>query len=217
MMKNYKLIGFDMDGTLCHPKTNFEQVFQLAFGLELAEVRDVWASAIMADGARTGIEAIQAIFPKATQAEADEHLLNFSNLWAQEQQLFNGVLPMLKDLKQNGHKLVLITNGPSFMQHAVIEQLGIGKYFNKTFASGDEALAINKPNKSCFDKVVQIMNVEAENCLFIGDGKVNDYQGAIGAGWDAIWVNPTNQKTAQAFEKIEPSENQAIPILVKWA
>lgn len=213
----YKLIGFDMDGTLCHPKTKFEDIFATAFGKNLHDVQDVWMKAIMAEGARTGITAIQAMFPNYSQAEAEEYLQNFSTLWAQQQVLFDGALPMLQRLKADGHRLTLITNGPSTMQHAVIDHLGIRQYFDQAFATGDEAIGINKPNRGCFDKVASIFKVEPKDCLFIGDGKINDYQGATGAGWNGLWVNPTNDLNAQAFDKIDPSTVQNTVYSIKWA
>lgn len=216
MMKNCKLIGFDMDGILCYPTSKFADVFETAFGFKYPEVNDVWMGAIMAEQARTGIEAVEAMFPEFTRAEAQEYLVNFSDLWAREQKLFDGVLPMLQRLRDSSVKLVLITNGPSTMQHAVIDHLGIRDCFTRAFTTGDEVLGINKPNRGCFDKVAKLMNVEAKDCLFIGDGEVNDYQGALGAGWDALWVKPTNDETPQKFSNLSASTTQKTPHIIRW-
>lgn len=215
-MKDYRLIGFDMDGTLCHPVTPFDEVFEQAFGIKNSEVADVWMAAVQADGARTGIEAIKLMFPNFTQAEANEYLQKFSDLWAGEQKLFDGVLPMLQRLKDSGVKLTLITNGPSIMQHAVIDHLGIREYFTQAFTKGDEVLGINKPNRGCFEKIAALMNVEVRDCLFIGDGEVNDYRGALGAGWDGLWVQPSNTVQTKTFEKLTPTTNQTAPHIIKW-
>lgn len=212
-MKQYELIGFDVDGTLCHPVTPFDEIFEQAFGIKKSEI---WMNAIMAEGARTGIEAIKVILPDLSQAEADEYLLKFSDLWAGEQKLFDGVLPMLQRLKDSDVKLTLITNGPSIMQHAVIDHLGIRDYFTQAFTTGDEVLGINKPNRGCFDKVAALLNVDAKDCLFIGDGEVNDYRGALGAGWNALWVQPSNAANSQKYEKLTSTINQTSPHIIKW-
>ena len=216
-MNNYNLIGFDMDGTLCHPVISFDKIFEQAFGIKKPSVADIWMAAVQADGARTGVEAIWAMFPDFTDQQADEYLLNFSNLWARNQKLFDGVMPLLKNLKASGTKLTLITNGPSTMQHAVIDHLGIRDCFDTAFTTGDEILGINKPNRACFDKVAQLMNVDAKDCLFIGDGQVNDYQGAQSAGWDALWVKPSNDQTQPKLANLTASNDQKSPYAMSWS
>lgn len=215
-MRNYKLIGFDMDGTLCHPIKPFDEMFEQAFGIKISKVKAVWMAAIQADGARTGIEAIKAIFPDFTEVQAEKYLHNFSHQWARNQKLFDGVVPMLKNLKTSGVKLTLITNGPSFMQHVVIDQLGIRDCFDMPFTTGDDILGINKPNRGCFDRVAQLMNVEAKDCLFIGDGEVNDYRGARSAGWDALWVKPVNDQTQSKLTDLTVSADQKSPYVMSW-
>lgn len=215
-MKDYKLIGFDMDGTLCHPVVSFDEIFEQAFGIKKSVVADIWMAAVQADGVRTGVEAVKVMFPNFTVLQANAGLLNFSNLWARNQKLFDGVVPMLENLKASGLKLVLITNGPSTMQHAVIDHLGIRDCFDVAFTTGDEILGINKPNRACFDKVAQLMNVEAKDCLFIGDGEVNDYRGAQSAGWDALWVKPTNDQSHAKLADLAVSVDQKSPYVMSW-
>lgn len=216
MVNDHKLIGFDLDGTLCHPVRPFDEIFEQAFGIKKSTVADVWMAAIQADGARTGIDAIKAILPNSTQQQADEHLLNFSKLWAEQQKLFDGVELMLKRLKDEGHLLTLITNGPSVMQHAVIDHLGIRGYFDHAFTTGDEALAINKPNAQCFAKVANYFDVAAKDCLFVGDGEVNDYRGALSAGWHGLWVAPTNEIPAKMFNDLTATPNQNTAHRLVW-
>uniref|UniRef100_A0A2A4Z2L1 HAD family hydrolase n=1 Tax=OCS116 cluster bacterium TaxID=2030921 RepID=A0A2A4Z2L1_9PROT len=216
-MKNYKLIGFDMDGTLCRFVSLFDEVFDQAFAIKKSVVSDVWMAAISANCVRTGIEAVHAIMSNISQTEAQQQLTNFSNLWAQNQRLFDGVVPMLKNLKASGAKLTLITNGPSFMQHAVIDHLGIRDCFDTAFASGDEILGINKPNPACFDRVAQLMNVDAKDCLFIGDGEVNDYQGVQSVGWDALWVKPCNDQSQPKLNDLTASAGQKSPYVMSWS
>lgn len=215
-MINYKLIGFDMDGTLCHPIVSFDEIFEQAFGIRKSAVADVWMAAVQADGVRTGVEAIKVLFPVFSAWQADECLVNFSNLWARNQKLFDGVVPMLENLKVSGAKLTLITNGPSTMQHAVIDHLGIRDYFDMAFTTGDEILGINKPNCGCFDRVAQLMEVEAQDCLFIGDGEVNDYRGAQSAEWDGLWVAPTYDQNQPKLSDLTVSADQKSPYVMSW-
>lgn len=215
-MHKYKLIGFDMDGTLCHPITEFEHVFKQAFGIDQATVRTAWMNAIMAEKARTGIESIQAIFPELNQQKAEALLQKFSQMWAGQQKLFDGVISMLMRLREQGYKLTLITNGPSVMQHTVIDHLGIRHLFDHAFTTGDDIIGINKPNRACFDKVAKIFSLDANQCLFIGDGQINDYKGAQSAGWDAIWVAPQNNKNTQKFSDLEVISPQETAYPIRW-
>ncbi|MBL1421167.1 MAG: HAD family hydrolase [Alphaproteobacteria bacterium] len=216
-MKNYGLIGFDMDGTLCHPVISFDEIFERAFGIRKSAVEGVWMGALQAEGARTGIEAIRAIFPDLGEVRVEEYLHEFSHLWAGNLKLFGGVVAMLEGLKASGVKLTLITNGPSVMQHVVIDCLGIRDCFDMAFATGDEVLGVNKPNRACFDRVAQLMDVEADDCLFIGDGEVNDYRGAQSAGWDALWVKVSDDQNQSKFGDLIVSGDQKTPYTVSWS
>ncbi len=203
-MKNieaFKLIGFDMDGTLCYPTQKFDLIFERAFGFPKSKVADVWMNALMQTGPRTGIEAFKAVLPNISEDEAQKKLLRFSALWAKQQMLFEGVVPMLKFLSQMPDvTLVLITNGPSTMQHHVIDYLNIRQYFDRAFTTGDVDMGYNKPDPQCFEKAAKLFHVNADECLFIGDGQVNDYNGAKSALWDARWVSPCNDDKAGSFE-----------------
>ncbi|PCI87742.1 MAG: hypothetical protein COB24_04800 [Hyphomicrobiales bacterium] len=216
-MKKYKLIGFDMDGTLCHSVISFDEIFEQAFGIKKSTVEGVWMGALQAEEARTGIEAIRAIFPDLAEVRVEEYLHEFSHLWARNLKLFRGVVAMLDGLRASGVKLTLITNGPSVMQHVVIDYLGIRDCFDMAFTTGDEVLGINKPNRACFDRVAQLMDVEAEDCLFIGDGEVNDYRGAQSAGWDALWVKVSDDQNQPKLSDLAVSGDQESPYMVSWS
>jgi putative hydrolase of the HAD superfamily len=98
--------------------------------------------------------------------------------------LFDYAVPLLSSLSQN-YKLGVLTNG-----NADVNRIGIGEYFNFSFAS--DQLNASKPQRDHFNAAENYCNCRAENMLHIGDDPRKDVQAAIDYGWHSIWVNFNN-------------------------
>lgn len=194
-MHKYKLVGLDLDGTLCYPKKPFETIFQESFGFPLETVQFQWMDQITKNNPCTGLEAVKEISKNKSSTEIRKLFENFSHQWAANQILFPGVDVFLSNIRSifDG-KIIILTNGPSYFQHSVVNFLGLPSLVDHVFASGDKNLGIRKPNLECFTKVQKFAEVEPSECLFIGDSFDNDYHGAKNAGWDSIWVEPQIKK-----------------------
>jgi putative hydrolase of the HAD superfamily len=98
--------------------------------------------------------------------------------------LFDYAVPLLSSLSQN-YTLGVLTNG-----NADVNRIGIGEYFNFSFAS--DQLNASKPQRDHFDAAEKYCNCRVENMLHIGDDPRKDVQAAIDYGWHSIWVNFNN-------------------------
>ncbi|MED3916379.1 HAD family hydrolase [Priestia megaterium] len=92
---------------------------------------------------------------------------------------------VLKELKKKGLLLGIITNGFTDFQWMNIRALGIDHYFDTILVSEQEG--IKKPHKDIFLRALKVLDVSAEESVYIGDHPENDVLGARGAGMHAVW------------------------------
>ena len=94
---------------------------------------------------------------------------------------FDDVLETLKSLKEK-YILGVITNG-----NADIKTLKIDHLFD--FYLNAEMVNESKPDKKIFDEAAKLAGVLPEEICHIGDHPVNDVEGALQAGFQAMWMN----------------------------
>ncbi len=98
---------------------------------------------------------------------------------------FPGLLQMLTDVREQGLRLGVITNGGMAFQLNTIRALGIESSFSAVLIS--EAEGIKKPDPAIFHRAVARLGVAADESLFVGDHPVVDVMGARNAGLHGIW------------------------------
>ncbi len=103
----------------------------------------------------------------------------------------NVILPeapgMMRQLKEKGMKLGIITNGPSELQHEKIEKSGLAGFLDIVVVSDD--IDIQKPEKGIFEYAAKKLGLTCKECVYVGDHPVNDIEGALGAGMYAVRMN----------------------------
>lgn len=89
----------------------------------------------------------------------------------------------LLNLREQGYKLYIATNGNAIKQWDKLIRLGIALYFQDVFVS--EEVGIEK-SKEFFDKVIVFLNIKPEECVMIGDKEENDIYPAKESGFNSI-------------------------------
>ncbi|WP_431799704.1 HAD family hydrolase [Halobacillus andaensis] len=90
----------------------------------------------------------------------------------------------LTNLKQQGYKLGIITNGKYPFQHDNIRALHIDHFFNVILTSEYEG--IKKPDPLIFQRALNRLRVTAEESVFVGDHPEKDVQAAVSAGMHGV-------------------------------
>lgn len=106
--------------------------------------------------------------------------------------VIDGVKNILADLVNSGKRLVTTGNlifWPGSYNRILLERAGLTDYF--TLQIYADEVKVSKPNKDIFLIICRELNVFPENVLHIGDNKVEDFEGALSAGMNAIWINPS--------------------------
>lgn len=92
---------------------------------------------------------------------------------------------VLKELKNRGILLGMITNGFTKFQTLNLKALGIHNYIDTILISEQEG--IKKPHSEIFLRALEKLGVTPEESLYVGDHPENDVIGAQNVGMNAVW------------------------------
>ncbi len=102
--------------------------------------------------------------------------------------LMPGCIELLDELSVKYH-LHIITNGFAEVQNIKIDNCGLRNYFKHIIISEEHGMT--KPHVDIFRLGERLANTTSDKCIMIGDNWVSDIEGAIGAGWKAVYFGQT--------------------------
>lgn len=100
--------------------------------------------------------------------------------WADEMPVFEDITQVIKNLHENGYKIYLLSNIPSYF-YDFQPKIPALKYFDGFLISSDEKLI--KPSPEIYLKLLEKFSLKAEECFFIDDMQRN-VDAAIEQGFD---------------------------------
>lgn len=124
----------------------------------------------------------------------------FYSVYKAEVVVSPAVLPLLKELKNRGIQLAVISNCILFdeIYESVFENVGLAPYIDKFVFSYSRC--IRKPDHRLFLEVLEYFQVAPENCLMFGDSYTADMQPAQALGMQTLWLD--NKQTTGAEQHI---------------
>ena len=200
-----KAILFDVDDTLYDQTVPFMEAYAEYFG-EKPEVpaeviypvtrkySDAVYSQAMA-GEMTMEEMyiyrMQKAFEEFGIRITDQEALDFQKIYADRQHHIH-MSPLMQDILafcSGRAALGIITNGPSQHQWDKVRSLQAEKWIphENIFVSAD--VGAEKPDRKIFDHAKRAMRLEDAEIWFVGDAYALDVEGAVNAGWNAVWMN----------------------------
>lgn len=190
-----RAICFDFDGTLARYQGDFSALSRTAFsGLKLSPVlfdqaEQRFAERVRRQGPSTLLSVLRGVTDDLAHdlSEEDlEHAADIMNAYLAEMALLPGARKVLSLTRAIPR--AIITNGPSDMQRAAIKQVGTEDKFQTIVVSGDEDVAVRKPNPRIFEIACERLGVESKHVLMVGDNLEADVKGALAYGMQAIWI-----------------------------
>ena len=105
------------------------------------------------------------------------------NHWVLEED----TISMLKELKENGYKLGIISNASDALDvHRLLCRDDLAVFFDKVLISSQ--VGVLKPHPEIFHQVLEFFETEPEQAAFVGDTLIADIAGSKHAGMHSIWV-----------------------------
>lgn len=123
---------------------------------------------------RLGLEAAQEKAMAEAFATADA-----------EAELFPDTLAALGQTRELG-RLALLSNTQRFDMD-LLDRLALAPFFRVRGLSAE--LGALKPEPEIFERLQQKLGLFPGNLVMVGDSWKDDVEGALAAGWTAIWVN----------------------------
>ena len=99
--------------------------------------------------------------------------------------LFRSVRPGLERLRTR-YVLASLSNG-----NADLGRIGVADLFSVSLNARGVGAA--KPDRRCFERLVQDLHLEPHDVIYVGDDPVLDVEAARAAGLSTAWMNRTNQ------------------------
>lgn len=204
---------FDFDGTLAHYTGDFASLLQGALrqlGLpepEHQKAVESFGRHIRQGGPSTLPLLLRGVLQDLEKPE--QNVLSAAETMTARYLADLALLPGAEEVLELTRHLprALITNGPSDMQRAAVRSLDIEGAFQTMIVSGDEDVAVRKPNPRIFEIACERLNVAPEHALMIGDNLEADIQGALAYGMQAVWLSQADT-AEQATERV--SNTQAL-------
>ena len=184
--RRFDLIAFDWDGTLFDSTQIIVRCIQAA-------VSDV-GGAVPSDEAAAyviGMALTQALAHAAPDVPPEKypehnHRYRYHYLRLQgEVSLFNGVLPLLDDLRARGHLLAVATGKSRRGLNEALQSAALRGVFDSSRTADETA---GKPHPLMLQELMAELDVAPERLLMIGD-TTHDLQMALNAGCPSVAVS----------------------------
>jgi phosphoglycolate phosphatase len=197
---NFDLIAFDWDGTL------FDSTQIIVRSIQLA-VADVGGTVPTNEAASYVIglglmEALAHAAPDVPQARYPELGKRYRHHYAVHQNditLFEGVVPLLLDLKERGHLLTVATGKSRRGLDEALQAVELKGCFDSSRTADETA---GKPHPRMLHELMSEFGVKPERTLMIGD-TTHDLQMALNAGCASVGVSYGAHEPT-AFEPLKP-------------
>lgn len=189
-----RAILFDLDGTL------IDSVPDLAFSINYMldtlnmptyneETIRYWvgngASTLVKRALLGDVNSDQSVDEKLFTKALDIFLSYYSQHLTDSTQLYPNVFTTLKELKQKGYNLVVVTNKPILFVAPILSGLGIDDLFD--FHLGGDSLKVKKPHPQPLLYACSKLNISPHEVVMVGDSK-NDILSANSANIESIGV-----------------------------
>ena len=197
---NFDLIAFDWDGTL------FDSTQIIVRSIQLA-VADVGGTVPSNEAASYVIglglmEALAYAAPDVPEARYPELGKRYRHHYAVHQNditLFEGVVPLLNDLKERGHLLAVATGKSRRGLDEALQAVELKGCFDSSRTADETA---GKPHPRMLHELMSEFGVKPERTLMIGD-TTHDLQMALNAGCASVGVSYGAHEPT-AFEPLKP-------------
>lgn len=185
-MREYKVVLFDLDGTLTDPKLGITKGVEYAlkdFGVTVDSLDDL---------TRFIGPPLYESFPRFygfDRERTERAVMLFREYFADkgifENYIYKGIKELLEALCDNGKELIIATSKPEIFANRIVKHFKIDKYFKSVNGSELSGKYANKTE--LIKHILEDLNCNKEDIVMVGDRK-HDIIGAVNNHIDSIGV-----------------------------
>lgn len=185
-------IVFDLDDTLYSEKeyvaSGYHQISRLFLGHEQEVFDQLWIAFTEKKNAIDVMLQAQDMYSD----EMKEKCLRIYRYQQPDIRLYDGVTDLLTELRREGLKLGLLTDGRVEGQWAKIDALGLRDLFDEIIVTDEQAghgdvMKFRKPNSICFKIMERRLDVPVEKMAYVGDNLRKDFQAPQVLGMKCVY------------------------------
>jgi len=203
-LSDYKLIIFDLDGTLVDSKMdilNANNKTLKHFGFKpitKAQVKGIVGQGIMGN-INISLKMQKRTASDSLKKEMFNYFYSFykKNLFVKSS-VYAGLPALLKKLKKKKIKISVGSNKLENLTKIVIKQSKLNQYFK--IICGGNTFKRKKPHAGFLNAFIKKMKMKKKDCLFIGDSE-HDYEAAHNSGVDFLLKQNGFTQKPNAFFK----------------
>lgn len=166
----YKLIIFDLDGTL----VDAYKAIQMSFNYAMKKLGYTERAPLTIKRAvGWGDENLLKPFVKDKDLKklVDIYRRHHKKALLKYSHLYPKVISLLRYLKERGLKLAIASNRPTIFTKILLKKFKIDKYFDYVLCA--DRLKSIKPNPEILEKIMKRLSVESEDTVFVGDMSID--------------------------------------------
>jgi phosphoglycolate phosphatase len=186
-LTGYKIILFDLDGTLTDPKVGITKSVQYALEkMDILEPDTDKLEPFIGPPLQVSFAKYYGFDEKQSKRAIDFYRERFKEKGMFENVLYPNIPLLLASLKESGYVLVVATSKPTVFAEKIIKYFELEKYFQHIVGSNLDGTRSSKTEiiQHILDKYT---NYEHREFIMIGDRK-HDIIGAKNTGIDSIGV-----------------------------
>ena len=198
--RRFDLIAFDWDGTLFDSTKIIVRCIQKAVADVAGTVpTDRAAAYVIGMGLMDALAHAAPDVPKDRYAELGASYRRHYMTHQEDLSLFDGVLPMLAELRARQHWLAVATGKSRRGLDDVLRTVELAGVFDASRTADETA---GKPDPRMLQELMREFGTEPERTLMIGD-TTHDLQMALNAGCASVAVS-YGAHTPEGFEALQP-------------
>ncbi len=186
----YKAALLDFDGTICDTILDIHNAIVHVFNKNGLNVPDLETSReLLGDGLKLLLhKALNATGNDLSQADSitEQFIEHYATICTETTTLYNDILDVVDTLLANDIKVAIVSNKSEKFLHIILNHFNIADKFEVIV--GGDTYAEKKPSAFPILKTLEILDIDKENALMVGDSK-NDLLAGVNADVDTCICN----------------------------